>query len=81
MYACVLLHNMIVDDEGDNVTAWNDYAIASSSILSDPPTQGVSLNIRNVMAREIDMREEHAHTCIQADLIEEFWTHINIFQH
>ncbi|XP_047953595.1 uncharacterized protein LOC125199707 [Salvia hispanica] len=73
MYACIIMHNMIDDDEGDYVTAWRDDAnssTASSFVVNDPTVQGVPLDMRNVMACSAEMCKEEAHTHLQADLIE-----------
>ncbi|XP_047978853.1 protein ALP1-like [Salvia hispanica] len=44
MYACIIIHNMIVEDEGENVTLWSDDPLASTSssyTVTNPPVQGV----------------------------------------
>ena len=83
MYTCVIMHDMIVDDEGDYVETWRDDAsanTANSFVLTDPPVHDVLAEQRNVMARETEMcEEEEAHTRLEADLIEEIWTHTNVF--
>ncbi|XP_047961970.1 protein ALP1-like [Salvia hispanica] len=76
MYACIIMHNMIVEDEGDNATDWSDDPLVSASssyTVTDPIVQGVPPDVRNVMARSAAMRQEDQHTRLQADLIEEIW--------
>ncbi|XP_042067177.1 uncharacterized protein LOC121810479 [Salvia splendens] len=73
MYACIIMHNMIDDDEGDYVTVWSDDASSSTTssfVVHDPLVQGVPLDMRNVMARSTEMCKKEAHTRLQADLIE-----------
>ncbi|KAG6419282.1 hypothetical protein SASPL_121498 [Salvia splendens] len=80
MYACIIMHNMIVEDEQDNVTLWSDDPLASTGsdyVVTEPPVQGLPPDIRNVMVRSAAMRQEEQHTRLQADLIEEIWTRTN----
>ncbi|XP_047949139.1 protein ALP1-like [Salvia hispanica] len=65
MYACIIMHNMIVEDEGDNATDWSDDPLVSASssyTVTDPTVQGVPPDVRNVMARSAAMRQEDQHT-------------------
>ncbi|XP_042006035.1 uncharacterized protein LOC121754797 [Salvia splendens] len=61
-------------DERENVTLWSDDPLASTTsnyTVTAPPVQGVPPDMRNVMARSAAMRQDEAHTRLQADLIEE----------
>ena len=54
MYACIIMHNMIVKEEEENVTFWSDDPLASTSssyTVTDQPVQGVPPDVCNVMAR------------------------------
>ena len=78
------MHNMIVEEEGDNVTTWcadESSSTTSSFVVNDPLVQVVSLDMRNVVARSTEMGDEEAHTRLQEDLIEEIWMRANVFQH
>ena len=40
MYACIIMHTMIVEEEGENIIVWQDDSIASNStVVTDSLTQ------------------------------------------
>ncbi|XP_047978535.1 uncharacterized protein LOC125220403 [Salvia hispanica] len=83
MYVCIIMHNMIVEDEEENVTLWSDDPLANTGrnyTVTVPFVQGIPPDLCDVMARSVTMRQDELHTRLQADLIEEIWTRTNVFQ-
>ncbi|XP_047973529.1 uncharacterized protein LOC125215979 [Salvia hispanica] len=75
MYACIILHNMIIDDEGYSAENWasEDGASTSHGIAIAPLQMGVPRSNAYLIQRFADMRRETSHTTLQADLVEEVW--------
>ncbi|XP_047965897.1 protein ALP1-like [Salvia hispanica] len=64
MYACIILHNMIVEQEAGHVTDWADDEGGSSSSTATPPVaRGLLMGFSEVLARQTSMRsqQDHAH--------------------
>jgi hypothetical protein len=74
MLACVILHNMIVEDERENAKIHIDLNenIASCAL---PPEVNTSSNLRfaDVMRRKDAIRDHPQHTQLKNDLIEHIW--------
>ena len=75
MYACIIMHNMIVEDEGPALTEWADddgagpsHGVATSSARMGIPQEGLD-RVRAFA----DMRQQQAHIRLQNDIIEELW--------
>ncbi|XP_057811349.1 uncharacterized protein LOC131025567 [Salvia miltiorrhiza] len=66
MFTCIILHNMIVQDEGEQATKWaeegNDEA-SSSSVAARPRT-GASVEFRAYVARQASMRDAKMHVSL-----------------
>ncbi|KAL1546107.1 hypothetical protein AAHA92_22755 [Salvia divinorum] len=77
MYACIIMHNMIVEDEGAGVANWVDEDAAGSShgVASDPVEQGVPHGEAQRLRTFVTTRQEEAHLRLQHDMIEEIWAH------
>ena len=77
MYACIILHNMIVEDEGVQLTNWaNDYTDAASPshrMATPNVRRGVPHDEASRLQAHADMRQVNAHIQLQKDIIEELW--------
>ncbi|XP_047949010.1 uncharacterized protein LOC125194837 [Salvia hispanica] len=74
MYACIIMHNMIVEQEVGHVTDWVDDEAGSSSSTTTPPvTRGLPLGFGEVLQQQTSMRSQQDHTQLMTDMIEEVW--------
>lgn len=54
MYSCIILHNMIVDDEGTRVTDWGDEEAGPSFGVSTPPyVRGLPMGYNEVLVAQV----------------------------
>ena len=57
MYVCIILHNMIVENEVEDVTDWVDDEAGSSSSTATPPVaRGLPMGFSEVLVRQTPMR-------------------------
>ncbi|XP_047943228.1 uncharacterized protein LOC125190074 [Salvia hispanica] len=75
MVACIILHNMIIEDEGFAAERWapEDGASTSHGVASAPIQMGVPRSNEYLIQRFADIRRSTAHDQLQVDLIEEVW--------
>jgi hypothetical protein len=75
MLACVILHNMIVEDERDEVTIHIDLNETLGASIALPPEVDVSGNLcfADVLHRKAAIRAHPQHTQLKNDLIEHIW--------
>ena len=74
MYACIIMHNMIVEQEREHVTDWvDDEAGSSPSTATSPVTRGLPMGFGAVLQRQASMRSQQDHTQLMTDMIEEVW--------
>ncbi|XP_047953946.1 uncharacterized protein LOC125200321 [Salvia hispanica] len=75
MVACIILHNMIIEDEGFAAERWapEDGASTSHGVASAPIQMGVPRSNEYLIQRFADIRRSTAHDQLQVDLIEEIW--------
>ncbi|XP_047965797.1 uncharacterized protein LOC125210284 [Salvia hispanica] len=73
MYACIILHNMMIDDEGSAAESWaSDGGARSSHGVAIAPLQmGVPCSYEYLLQRFTDMSREIGHIQFHADLVEE----------
>jgi hypothetical protein len=74
MKACIILHNMIIEDERDpnGVQQDDDYEQVPESIpitVSREPT----IEVQNFIQSHIRIRDRETHSQLQADLVEHLW--------
>ncbi|XP_047962012.1 uncharacterized protein LOC125206833 [Salvia hispanica] len=77
MYACTIMHNMIVEYEGPTLTDWfsddDDGAGPSHGVATPSGRMGVPHEGADRVRAYADMRQRPAHIRLQNDLIEELW--------
>ncbi|XP_047942804.1 uncharacterized protein LOC125189584 [Salvia hispanica] len=75
MLACIILHNMIIEDEGFAAERWapEDGASTSHGVATAPIQMGVPHSNEYLIQRLADIRMSTSHDQLQVDLIEEVW--------
>ncbi|XP_075473436.1 protein ANTAGONIST OF LIKE HETEROCHROMATIN PROTEIN 1-like [Primulina tabacum] len=73
MLTCIILHNMIVEDDGCNVTNWsNDEGDEPAQ-----PVQGSNRGFHDYLRRNSELCDSQLHHQLRADLVEHIWTEYN----
>ena len=72
MYACIILHNMIVQDEGEFVSEWTDEV----EVNLQPPIPGPSEAFAERMERYKYLRSRDTHLRLRNDLVQHLWANI-----
>jgi hypothetical protein len=75
MVACIILHNMVVEDEADEVELTNDYLFEDRDRfqVDNVNRDGVASRFQMLVdSRRMYMAEDE-HYCLTRDLIEELW--------
>jgi hypothetical protein len=77
IYACIILHNMIVEDErhtyGGNFDYSNDNV--DNNIATSETFNGAHPNLATRLQRRANIREKRVHRQLQTDLVENIWEH------
>jgi hypothetical protein len=75
MQACVILHNMIVEDEKEQATIYIDLSENPGASFALPPEVNVGGNLcfADVLRRKATIRARPQHTQLKNDLIEHIW--------
>ena len=71
MRACVILHNMIVEDERDNYELAFDYDVVEETVPQPTVNHDHHPCYETYFQRSCEVRNSHTHATLQADLIEE----------
>uniref|UniRef100_A0A2N9HMN3 DDE Tnp4 domain-containing protein n=1 Tax=Fagus sylvatica TaxID=28930 RepID=A0A2N9HMN3_FAGSY len=74
MKACIILHNMIIEDERDpnGVQQDDDYEQVPESIPI-PVSREPTIEVQNFIQSHIRIRDRETHSQLQADLVEHLW--------
>jgi hypothetical protein len=75
MLACVILHNMIIEDEREEATIHIDLNENPGASLALPPEVNVGGNLcfADVLRRKASIRDYPQHTQLKNDLVEHIW--------
>ncbi|KAJ0790101.1 putative harbinger transposase-derived protein [Helianthus annuus] len=68
MYACILLHNMIIEDEGRAIYEHDENASIGNTIPVDPTQQDL---------KSFSLTNDFTHANLQQDLVERIWNNAN----
>ncbi|XP_047964926.1 uncharacterized protein LOC125209371 [Salvia hispanica] len=77
LYVCIIMHSVIVEQEGPELTDWtneDDAAEPSHDVATASVRMGVPHDEAGRLQAHADMRQQDAHIQLQKDLIEELWT-------
>ncbi|XP_047965891.1 uncharacterized protein LOC125210378 [Salvia hispanica] len=75
MYVCIILHNMIIHNEGRAASEWSDdEAGPSTGHAASPVVRGLSYGVTERLQAQESMRNQQAHLDLMNDMIEEVWT-------
>ena len=73
MRACVILHNMIVEDERDNYELAFDYDVVKGTASEPIVNHDYHPCYEKYFQRSKEIRDPDVHTALQADSIKEIW--------
>ncbi|CAH1444230.1 unnamed protein product [Lactuca virosa] len=73
MYTCIILHNMILEDEGNTICEYNENEIV-------PPTQAFEVGSAEYTSRRALVNDVGTHHVLRRDLMERIWNvnHIDL---
>ena len=74
MYTCIILHNMIVEDESENITNWYDDEDENTILV----TPGCEEGFQQYLRRNAELRDQEVHHHIRSDLVEHIWNHFGV---
>ncbi|XP_057803586.1 uncharacterized protein LOC131018914 [Salvia miltiorrhiza] len=76
IFTCIILHNMIIEDEGEHAMKWEEEVSdeASSSLAAAHPRTGAPSEFRAFVARQASMRDAEMHARLTLDLKEHIWS-------
>ncbi|XP_047948770.1 uncharacterized protein LOC125194555 [Salvia hispanica] len=78
MYACIIMHNMIVENEAAELTQWTNEDDTGAGPSHGVATANVNMGVPHGEVERMraftDMRQTNAHVRLQHDIIEEVWT-------
>ena len=73
MKACVILHNMIVEDERDSYDLAFDYEHVDGTTPEPTVRRNVHPCYETYLRRTMEVRDPETHARLQTDLVEEMW--------
>ena len=69
MYTCIILHNLIVEDERNAIRNWHD----DDEEPTIPVTQGLVKNFHHYLQRNAELRDREVHHQLRSDLVKHIW--------
>uniref|UniRef100_A0A1J3IPK4 Uncharacterized protein n=1 Tax=Noccaea caerulescens TaxID=107243 RepID=A0A1J3IPK4_NOCCA len=81
MKACIILHNMIVEDERKSGTQYDvsnfqdggGDGSGTSQVQTPSVSPRMHTNVENMMAIRVQVRDQIMHNRLKADLVEHIW--------
>ena len=73
MRACIILHNMIVEDERDSFTQYDVFEFQQGEDVDLTYSVNMATNLGNTIDRRTKVRNRQAHQQLKKDLIENIW--------
>ena len=73
MRACIILHNMIVEDEWDSFTQYDVFEFQQGEDVYLTYSVNMATNLGNTIDRRTKIRNKQAHKQLKNDLIENIW--------
>ncbi|CAK8531259.1 unnamed protein product [Lathyrus sativus] len=73
MLACIILHNMIVEDERDTYAGNFDYEHVNNNLSTTEVSTGPDPNLTILFERIAHVHQRQNHRQLQADLVEHIW--------
>jgi hypothetical protein len=73
MTCCVILHNMIVEDEGEGVAQTNDFEAPGEQV--EIPEDQDAAQLQNFLQMHQNLQNHQVHTHLLNDLVEHMWIH------
>lgn len=70
IYTCIILHNMIIEDEGEAAITWSDLDSPPTATINVGSTQEFQAYLQNYTK----LRSREKHHQLRADLVEHIWT-------
>ncbi|XP_010485291.1 PREDICTED: uncharacterized protein LOC104763640 [Camelina sativa] len=87
MRACIILHNMIVEDERDGYSGYTEFNVLEFSQEQSDRTSQVDAtysvelsNLADMMITRNDIRDRKRHQRLKADLVENIWQNFGTSQ-
>ncbi|XP_057793179.1 uncharacterized protein LOC131009788 [Salvia miltiorrhiza] len=82
MFTCIILHNMIIEDEGEHATQWEEEVVneASSTAAASRPCAGVPPDFRTFVARQASLKDAEMHARLALDLKECIWSRFSLIE-
>ena len=74
MRACIILHNMIVEDERDSYTQYDVLEFQQGEGVDLTYSVDMATNLGYTIDRRTRVRDRQAHQQLKNDLIENIWT-------
>jgi hypothetical protein len=71
MHVCIILHNMIIDDERDGDYDENYHTV--TSIVAPPVNYEAPASLKSILQREVYLTSGMMFSNLQSDLIEHVW--------
>uniref|UniRef100_A0A0D3BEJ6 Myb-like domain-containing protein n=1 Tax=Brassica oleracea var. oleracea TaxID=109376 RepID=A0A0D3BEJ6_BRAOL len=73
MRACIILHNMVVEDERSSFTQYDVFEFQQGEDVDDTFSVDMLTNLGNTIDRRASVRNRQAHQQLKNDLIENIW--------